>query len=262
MTIAELHGKLSPGRPDRCNERMEDLLTSDVFGTMKYVGWENGFLDWLRSSFHPLHSELSGADYIAANSAIEKISYHFWPILKNGREPDLLLEVLCKDGEIDVIMIEAKYHSGPSDFELQPDIETPLTGNQIADQINGFPDTWRRKSVRLKIHIYLTSHFICPKDIYLETLPRIKNESVRYFWLNWQSLEPFLVNTQGESDEGKINMMLDLRSLLRRKKLINFDGFHYNKLNFCANLPKNGFWKEKWWNVALPSVPKTSNFWR
>ena len=46
MTIAELHGKLSPERPQGVNERMEDLLTSDVFGTMKYAGWENGFIDW------------------------------------------------------------------------------------------------------------------------------------------------------------------------------------------------------------------------
>ncbi len=37
MTIAELHGKLAPGRPAGY-EYMEDLLTSDVFGTMRYAG--------------------------------------------------------------------------------------------------------------------------------------------------------------------------------------------------------------------------------
>ncbi len=50
MTIAELHGKLSSTRPASINDRLEDLLTSDVFGTMKYAGWENGFLNWIQQS--------------------------------------------------------------------------------------------------------------------------------------------------------------------------------------------------------------------
>ncbi len=50
MTIAELHGKLSSSNPNGVNDRMEDLLTSDVFGAMKYAGWENGFIDWLLKS--------------------------------------------------------------------------------------------------------------------------------------------------------------------------------------------------------------------
>jgi hypothetical protein len=262
MTIAELHGKISPNRPNGCNDRMEDLLTSDVFSTMKYAGWQCGFLDWLRSSSHPIYSDLFATFFIPEDCSIDKIIYYFWPKLKHGREPDLLLEVLCNDGEIDLIMIEAKYHSGPSDFELQPDLESLITGNQIADQINDFPDEWRRKAVRSKIHIYLTGHFICPKDIYHSALPLLKNEAVGYYWLNWQSLAPFLTNTEGNLDEGKQHMLKDLRKLLRRKKLINFVGFQYSKLDFSLNLPNNGFWKERWWNVALPSVPKNFNFWR
>jgi hypothetical protein len=262
MTIAELHGKLSPNRPNGCNDRMEDLLTSDVFSAMKYAGWQCGFLDWLKSSIDPINNGLLADSLIFEDYLIEKIIYHFWPILKNGREPDLLLEIVCKDGEIDLIMIEAKYLSGPSDFELQSDNEASITGNQIADQINGFPDVWKRKSVRSKIHIYLTCHFICPKNIYLETLPHIKKKSVKYYWLNWQSLEPFLASIQFKSDEGKKHMLKDLCQLLRRKKLINFAGFQCKSSNFYLNLPATGFWREKWWDAELPSCPKNFNFWR
>jgi hypothetical protein len=241
---------------------MEDLLTSDVFGTMKYAGWQCGFLDWLRSSIDPANDDLLAASLIAEDYQIKKITYFFWPTLKNGREPDLLLEVVCMDGEIDLIMIEAKYLSGPSDFELQPEIETSTTGNQIADQINDFPDKWNRCAVRSKVHLYLTGHFICPKDIFHIALPLIKNDAVRYYWLNWQSLEPFLMSTKCDLDESKKHMLQDLCKLLRRKKLINFTGFQYNKIDFSLNLPKIGFWKEKWWYAALPSFPKSFNFWR
>ena len=64
MTIAELHGKLSPNRPNGCNDRMEDLLTSDVFSTMKYAGWQCGFLDWLKSSIDPINNNHTAAPQI------------------------------------------------------------------------------------------------------------------------------------------------------------------------------------------------------
>ncbi len=42
MTIAEIHGKLPP------YEQMEDLLTSDVFSTFKYLGVNNGLIQFLK----------------------------------------------------------------------------------------------------------------------------------------------------------------------------------------------------------------------
>ena len=40
MTIAELHGKISPHRSQVLHDRVEDLLTSDIFGSMKYARWQ------------------------------------------------------------------------------------------------------------------------------------------------------------------------------------------------------------------------------
>ena len=54
MTIAEIHGKLRVKNPGGVSERLEDLLTSDVFSTMKYAGYETGFMDWLRSATSPI----------------------------------------------------------------------------------------------------------------------------------------------------------------------------------------------------------------
>jgi len=76
MTIAELHGKLNPERPAGAHERMEDLLTSDVFGTMKYVGWQYGFMNWLRSAQSP-DGKYYAADVLPANDVLRCVRFEF-----------------------------------------------------------------------------------------------------------------------------------------------------------------------------------------
>ena len=46
MTIAEVHGKLSPYK------RMEDLLTSDVFSTFRYLDVNNGLVPFLQKAIN------------------------------------------------------------------------------------------------------------------------------------------------------------------------------------------------------------------
>ena len=42
MTIAEIHGKLSSSGSN-ISDRLEDLLTADVFGCLRYLPFEKGF---------------------------------------------------------------------------------------------------------------------------------------------------------------------------------------------------------------------------
>ena len=137
MTIAELHGKLSPKRAGGFYERIEDLLTSDVFGTMKYAGWEYGFLDWLRSARGPTENCISATLVFPSDEEMSHADYQFWPMLKNGREPDLLIALHQKSGKLVLIIVEAKYLSGPSNFEMEGEFTTAgVTGDQLADQIS------------------------------------------------------------------------------------------------------------------------------
>ena len=112
MTIAELHGKLNPLRPQGVSERMEDLLTSDVFGTMKYAGSDNGFIDWIKKAEPaPIFPTAPPISTLFGAGGLSKVYYKFWPILKNGREPDLALLVVLEGRNSLLIVVEAKYFS-------------------------------------------------------------------------------------------------------------------------------------------------------
>jgi len=173
MTIAELHGKLSPHRLNGCHDRMEDLLTSDVFGTMKYAGWQFGFMEWLRAAIHPFDGSTASM-VLPKDDDIQRLHYAFWPTLLNGREPDILMGIECSDGKIFQVMIEAKYLSGVSDVTLQDmEITSYYSGNQIADQVNNFPKAFpglSNKPIAACIHMYVTAHYSCPTDIYEKRL--------------------------------------------------------------------------------------------
>ena len=184
MTIAELHGKLSASSQNGAFERMEDLLTSDVFGTMKYVSWQNGFIDWLlKSEPAPIYSDIPLIQNYLVKAEIKSFEYSFWPRLKNNREPDLAICVVNKDSTILIVMIEAKYFSGMNDWDddgLAGSLG--LSGNQIADQIAGlhsisndelnkwFPNLNKMglllsNTIIQKIHLLVTMHFCLPEYV-------------------------------------------------------------------------------------------------
>src|SRR5688500_11272026 len=114
MTIAELHGKLSSESAD---DRSEDLLTSDVFGTMRYLAGGEGFLNWFASAKAPVQTGWTFGTMAALlePTRVVGIRYAFWPMLPNGREPDVCLLVSLRDADPLLICIEAKYFSGMSD---------------------------------------------------------------------------------------------------------------------------------------------------
>ncbi|MGH7136841.1 MAG: hypothetical protein ACREHD_13965, partial [Pirellulales bacterium] len=117
------------------SDRMEDLLTSDVFGTMRYAGVECGFLDWLHTAAPmPFTADLSAIRDLIPAQNLRGVLLAFWPKLPNGREPDLIL-LFNYDGTAVLIVVEAKYLSGMSDFEAANQSDNVLTGNQIVDQV-------------------------------------------------------------------------------------------------------------------------------
>jgi len=76
MTIAEIHGKISDAGSN-LSERMEDLLTSDIFGCMRYLPADKALLPLLNTarSFH-------GKSFNIQDKVI-KTHYSFWPGLKS-----------------------------------------------------------------------------------------------------------------------------------------------------------------------------------
>src|SRR5215471_15273806 len=207
MTLAELHGKLSPDREGGLHDRSEDLLTSDVFGTMRYVEGRFGFLDWLASAESPLVFIGRGHQLgnILPPANVENVTFAFWPALRNGREPDVALFIEMRDSPPIVALVEAKYLSGPSDFEA-PDggDERGRTGNQIADQVKGLSETRLEEfaqwfgvatpgGVSARVHLLVTADTRVPADIYTEAMHRLQGAwPAEPFWLSWTSLEKYL----------------------------------------------------------------------
>jgi len=266
MTIAELHGKLSASNPNGAFERMEDLLTSDVFGTMKYVSWENGFIDWLLKSEHaPIYPNSFPIQSYLIKSEIKSFEYSFWPRLKNNREPDLAMCVVNKDSTILIVLIEAKYFSGMSDWE-NDSFAGPLglSGNQIADQISGlnsisndelnkwFPNLKKlsllsSNTVIKKIHLLVTMHFCLPEYVYTDAITHITDDmTIPAYWLSWNSLAACLESEIKKSGTNDTNNLLlsDLYQLLHRKGLTPFDGF--NAKLWHSNISPS-FWQENLW---------------
>jgi len=90
MYLAELRGKLSFRI-----ERMEDVLTSNVFSFFKYSS---------RDIF--LKKYLNKLGFNVSNREAEEAEFRFWPVFEDGTEPDLVITV----GNY-YLLIEAKYFS-------------------------------------------------------------------------------------------------------------------------------------------------------
>ena len=196
MYLAELHGKLS-----QRIERMEDVLTSNVFSFFKYSTREiflKGYLNIL--GFDISDQEANEAEFI------------FWPRFEENTEPDLVIIV----GNY-YLLIEAKYFS---DFGG----ETDKTKAQLIREIEGGElDAKNYGKDFVLIAITADSYY---KDYKFEVIP---SDFIPYFkWTNWQKVSWFLTNIL-ESDK-KItkqerDFALDLYNLLDKKNLRKFQSF-------------------------------------
>lgn len=113
MLHAILHGKLSPLTADA--QRLEDALTSTVFGTLTLVDRWDVLMRWLGGSMGQDGGALAGEVW-------------YWPTLRTPGcvvIPDVVVRVSTQ-----LFVVEAKYGSGRND--IAGDAETP---EQVRDQL-------------------------------------------------------------------------------------------------------------------------------
>jgi hypothetical protein len=257
---------------------MEDLLTSDVFGTMKYAGWEYGFLDWLLKAepapVEPLPPPIS---VYLQSSQIVQVGFSFWPRLRNNREPDVALLFHFDSGAPVLVVVEAKYFSGTSDWEGdEEDGESDpfsLTGNQIADQVRGLEQMsaqalldWFEPSMidhaeLYKFHLFITMHTALPIHDYKRSAMRLgQSWPIHSYWLSWTSLADCLQEHLDQPDSGLAALLGDLYRLLQRKGLLPFRGFDMEP--WPAPPEEPSFWHERWWLFSHLHLPEERSFWR
>jgi hypothetical protein len=233
MIIAELSGKVSENCP--APERWEDVLTSNVFQLMRYLKPEFGIIPFLNQTL-----ENSNIPSRLDPKRDWKAEYYFWPLgMKKGREPDLV--IYLKSENINYLFtIEAKYHSGTSDTEMEIDGKHIIM-SQLADEYMDLLERryrYRGEKITFDVKLdncfllFLTKDNIKPQedlDYALEQFscgnPKKRREAARHIiWANWTSIWKLLKKSR--MDEFPYNKIInDLVLLFERKGLKEFTGF-------------------------------------
>jgi len=227
MTIAEIHGKL---RPHECSE---DLLTSDVFGSLRYCLPNQGLIPFMRQA---VPFEDPSGQPIQIDDDIDSAEYFFWPRTTN-REPDLIIILKSKKMCRLAINIEAKYLSFKHNKEDTEVTFGTLSGDQLISQYQEFTrDVPRYNNSRLneqlslvsnqnRYLVFLTMHYVLPTDPIMESIDAARERNLgskvnMFYWLSWSTL-PKVIDNNGD------NLVLsDLLKLLVVKKIIQLDAWN------------------------------------
>lgn len=204
MYLAELHGKLSSKI-----ERMEDILTSNVFSFFKYS---------TRNIF--LKEYLKRLNLIITTEEANEAEFIFWPHFEKGTEPDLVIIA----GRY-YLLFEAKYFS---DFGKQ----NKSNKSQLIREIEEGILEAKNYKKEFKI-IAITADYYFKKDKFAGILPKYEDILI---WTNWQLVATFLNNVLESTIQIKETERIfanDLYQLLDKKNLRDFHGFdiYYSKDN-------------------------------
>ena len=221
MYQAELRGKLSSRI-----ERMEDVLTSNVFSFFKYTSREI----FLRVYLEELGFDVSRRD-------AKEAEFIFWPHYETGTEPDLVVIV----GDF-YLLFEAKYFSAFSEGNA-------TTKAQLLREIEeGMLDA-RNYGKDFNL-IAITADYYYKYEKF-KVIPK------RYFssfkWTNWQKIcrcISDIIENENSIPTNDYYFASDLIDLLDKKKLRNYHGFsnayycslhidHHQSLFFDAGTAKS-----------------------
>lgn len=228
MTIAEIYGKISSSGSN-ISDRSEDLLTSDVFGCLRYIPFKEGFQKILAQAQRRTDSER-----LSITSTNNGVKVHFWPRLENNSEPD----VLIRFGD-HLIIIEVKYLSGKSGHyganqENENNLEA-ASSDQLARLFQGLMSD--KGNCPKRSLIYLTAHRVLPNnDIKAgyEALDKLSDDSRHkyndnVYWLSWfevyKTISGLLKEDIQLRDKCWRFVLCDIQRLLHRKGLRQFEGF-------------------------------------
>jgi len=195
MYIAELKGKLSSS-----TEKMEDMLTSNVFSFFKYSK---------RTVF--LKSLLQKLNINVKDRELEKADFIFWPLFEDNTEPDVIIIV----GNY-YILFEAKLYS---DFSQ----ESSTSKAQLIREIEG----GLNESKKLKKDFILVA--ITEDSYYKQSKFKDIKKYEKYFkWINWQTVSEILLKLIEQFTDKLPDYLFanDLYDLLDRKKLRTFRPFN------------------------------------
>lgn len=201
MYIAELKGKIPSNF-----EKMEDILTSNVFSFFKY----SKRTIYLKSLLNKLNID-------ASDKGLDEAEFIFWPTYEDGTEPDLVILV----GDY-YLLFESKYFS---DFGKKT---LTLEQQLVREAKEGL----KAATEGLKAAKKIGKHFfiiVITADYYYkpDRFEVIKDFKRHFRWINWQTITELLLSLIEEKQESLPDLLFanDLYQLLDKKKLRAFRSF-------------------------------------
>jgi len=228
---------LIAGKINRC-VRLEDSLTSDVFGVADYIANPEllaRFFERARASDGKSIQE----DVLKHCTEFE---VHMWPKFSDGTEPDVLVVGLVGLEVRVAILVECKYHSTAWESEEDPAKESDLQEKYRSQLIaygknfanSSFEDKNIMKLIRNARHrllVYLTADYSLPREgAFPTSAQQLEAINVPAYWLSWRDLSYVLreKDSIGLDDKGKKRMIQDLlvgvedrRNLRRFRHLVS-----------------------------------------
>ncbi|RDU37089.1 hypothetical protein DRW41_10410 [Neobacillus piezotolerans] len=225
MLKAFVHGKV----PSELENR-EDILTSNVFGTLNYLSNGSLICSLLRNSLNVNNQTL----HIEGENP--HVRMWFWPRLERS-EPDLLLS-LKTDSQTYLFLIEVKYFSGKSGEDPEGIEAENILNQKFYDQLAR--EYWDLHSGSLyekigteyktakKALIYLTLNHVFPKKDIENSLRTIREktdfQNPKLYWLSWLTFHNEM-SVWSPSSGGDSRIKEDLLRYLERKGIKSFGGF-------------------------------------
>jgi hypothetical protein len=190
---AVIKGKIS-STGSNLNQRLEDLMTSNIFQNISYLSFEEGLYKILDQAVSIDDRKIE----FIQNEEILSTKYSFWPNLKNS-QPDVVIELKIKNSKIIRVFVEAKLYSSLSgddqlDREYKDMIERNETGNNVL--------------------IYLTQHSAYPR----EDFQNLRSCHRNAFWLNYEMIYNAL-----KANNNNNLVIRDVLNLLRHYDFCPFD---------------------------------------
>lgn len=272
MFFAELHGKLGAG-DEKATERSEDLLTSTVLGTLRYLPVAEGIGSlFARSREVTLSSNrvpvvMRGVPWLDERT-IARYEVEFWPRLGAHGEVDAIIRLFDRDDKLThILLIEAKYRSpksrrGPDDDEAEAAGDVATDPDQLVDYWLGGQKLRGASSATVAL-VYLTAHGSPPMRELGESLRRCP--TMRLAWLSWRDAYAIARAAQYASSALPAR---DLAAYLAHKGLSYFDGFHTPPLGPLPRVPRR-FGGEGHFSLSAAVPPGASewdsakgHFWR
>lgn len=215
--IAELHGKIS-SRGSNLSDRLEDKLTGDVFGALRYIPFHLGMAQILRAVRIAALTEC--VDETKLDFWGDRI--RFWPKHEEG-EMDAFLEL-----DNAAISIEVKYMSGlSSDDEVEnsglaSEEEREESCNQLARE-SRIVRQWCPPNKKPFL-VFVADESECAAICNNVKSRSILQQGVELGYVSWQEILSQLC--QIEASEPYHQLVLDdITSLLKRKGFERFEGF-------------------------------------